>query len=103
MDMESVTCGGERICNCSYDSEWDLDLQIVRGSVNGDIFMDFVQRVLLPNLLPFNGTNPNSVVLLDNCSVRHCGGSCRHNTGNGNHSALPTSFPRPNSHSFIVF
>ena len=27
-----------------------LDLQIVRGSVNSDIFMDFVERVLLPNL-----------------------------------------------------
>ena len=51
-----------------------LDLQIVRGSVNGDIFMDFIQRVLLPNLMPFNGTNPNSVVLLDNCSVHHVEG-----------------------------
>ena len=50
-----------------------IDLQIVRGSVDGDIFMNFIQRVLLPNLMPFNGTNPNSVVLLDNCSVR--GGS----------------------------
>ena len=48
-----------------------LDLQIVRGSVNGDIFMDFIQRVLLPNLMPFN---PNSVVLLDNCSVDHVEG-----------------------------
>ena len=26
-----------------------LDLQIVRGSVDGEIFMDFVQRLLLPN------------------------------------------------------
>ena len=39
-----------------------LDLQIVRGPVNGDIFMDFIQ--LLPNLMPFNDTNPNRVVLL---------------------------------------
>ena len=51
-----------------------LDLQIVRGSVNGDVFMDFVERVVLPNLMPFNGTNPNSVVLLDNCSVHHVEG-----------------------------
>ena len=28
-----------------------LDLQIVRGSVNCDIFVDFIQRVLLPNLI----------------------------------------------------
>ena len=51
-----------------------LDLQIVRGSVNGDVFMDFVERVLLSNLMPFDGTNPNSVVLLDNCSVHHVEG-----------------------------
>ena len=29
-----------------------LDLQIVRGSVNGDKLMDFVERVLLPRLMP---------------------------------------------------
>ena len=43
-----------------------LNLQIVRGSVDGEIFMDFVQRLLLPNLMPFNGKNPNSIVVLDN-------------------------------------
>ena len=50
-----------------------LDLQIVRGSVNGDVFMDFVERVLLPNLM-LNDTNPNRVVLLNNCSVHHVEG-----------------------------
>ena len=48
-----------------------LALQIVRWSVDSD---GFVQRVLLPNLMLFNGTNPNSVVLLDNCSVHHVEG-----------------------------
>ena len=51
-----------------------LDLQIVRGSVNGEILIDFIHRVLLPYLMPFNGENPNSVVLLDNCSVHHVEG-----------------------------
>jgi len=50
-----------------------LDLQIVRGSVDGEIFMDFVHRLLLPNLMPFNGKNPKSDVL-DNCSVNHVEG-----------------------------
>ena len=32
-----------------------------------------VHRLLLPNLMPFNGKNPNSVVVLDNCFVHHVG------------------------------
>ena len=35
------------------------------------MFYDFVQRSLLPHLLPFDGVNPNSVVVMDNCSI-HC-------------------------------
>ena len=48
-----------------------LDCYIVEGTVNGDIFYDFVQSTLLPYLQPFNGINPNSVVILDNCSIHH--------------------------------
>ena len=33
--------------------------------------MQFVQSSLLPQLMPFNGTNHNSVVILDNCSIHH--------------------------------
>ena len=48
-----------------------LALKIVRGSVDGDVFYEFVCTDLLPKLMPFNGTNCNSVLLLDNCSVHH--------------------------------
>ena len=48
-----------------------LDSYIVEGTVNGDVFYDFVQSTLLPHLQPFNGINPNSVVVLDNCSIHH--------------------------------
>ena len=48
-----------------------LDCYIVEGSVNGDIFYHFVQSALLPHLIPFNGSNPNSIVILDNCSIHH--------------------------------
>ena len=40
-------------------------------SVNGDLFCDFLERFLLPQLLPFNGVIPRSVVLLDNASIHH--------------------------------
>ena len=36
------------------------DLYVVRGSVDGEVFLDFLERYLLPCLMPFNGTNPNS-------------------------------------------
>ena len=47
-----------------------LDCYIVEGTVNGDVFYDFVQSTLLHDQ-PFNGINPNSVVVLDNCSIHH--------------------------------
>lgn len=39
--------------------------------MDGQIFCTFVERNLLPQLLPFNGTNPRSVVIMDNESIHH--------------------------------
>ena len=44
-------------------------LEIVRGDLDGDAFYKFVCRSLL--LMPFNGVNPNSVIILDNCDIKH--------------------------------
>ncbi len=30
-----------------------------------------IQKSVIPLLMPFNRTNPNSVVILDNCSTHH--------------------------------
>ncbi len=49
-----------------------LDVKTIKETSNGDIFYDFVQTHLIPHLLPFNGVNPHSVVVLDNCSIHHC-------------------------------
>ena len=35
------------------------------------LFTAFVQTHLLPQLMPYNGTNPHSVVIMDNCSIHH--------------------------------
>ena len=51
-----------------------LDLKIMKimeGAVDGDTYCDFVEKVLLPHLMPFDGVNPHSVVILDNCSIHH--------------------------------
>ena len=47
------------------------DVYIAEGNVNSSIFMDFIQRCLLPILQPFDGDNPCSVVVLDNASIHH--------------------------------
>ena len=48
-----------------------LDCHIVAGSVNADRFEEFIEQSLLPHLMPFNGINPHSIVVLDNCSIHH--------------------------------
>ena len=48
-----------------------LDVRTVRGTTDGDTFYEFVQTHLLQHLMPFNGVNPRSVVVLDNCSIHH--------------------------------
>ena len=48
-----------------------LDLKIVEGNIDGDTYCDFVEKVLLPHLTPFDGVNPYSVVVVDNCSIHH--------------------------------
>ena len=51
-----------------------LDVKLVEGTSNGDTFYSFVEENLLPHLLPFNGSNPHSIVIMDNCSIHHVSG-----------------------------
>lgn len=53
----------------AMSQEGVLDCYICRGSVNGDTFLEFVEQCLVPVLLPFDGINPRSIVVLDNASV----------------------------------
>ncbi len=48
-----------------------LDVKTVKGTSDGDEFYSFVQTHLLPHLLPYDGVNPHSIVVLDNCSIHH--------------------------------
>ena len=45
-------------------TEGMIDLGLYQGNVNGATFEDFVDEKLCPNLLPFNGINPRSVVIM---------------------------------------
>ena len=57
------------IAALSFDGIIALDL--VDGTVSGQVFFDFVRGKLIPNMMTYNGSNPNSVVIMDNCSVHH--------------------------------
>ena len=37
----------------------------------GTSFFDYVRGSLIPNMLPFDGNNPRSIAVLDNCSIHH--------------------------------
>jgi len=63
---------GERVSGIAIMSmNGILDVSVSTGTTNGDIFYDFVQKFLLPQLQPFNGSNPHGVVIMDNCSIHH--------------------------------
>lgn len=48
-----------------------MDVEFVFGSVDGETFSQFIELHLLPHLLPFNGTNPNSIIVMDNASIHY--------------------------------
>ena len=47
------------------------DVYLHQGNMNGDSLFCFVEKCLLPILLPFNWHNLRSVVILDNASIHH--------------------------------
>ena len=48
-----------------------LDVEVTTESVNGDKYCDFLRGSLIPNMLPYDGSSPKSVVVMDNCSIHH--------------------------------
>ena len=60
---------GERVSGIAISTSGLLDVSVVKGTVDGDKFYDFVLKHLLPQLMPFNGVNAHSIVVLDNCSI----------------------------------
>ena len=49
------------------------DFYLFEGSirVNGEVFFEFVQRCLLGIMLPFDGDNDRSVLMMDNAAIHH--------------------------------
>lgn len=51
-----------------------LECTIVEGGVSGDVFKTFLEEKLSPVLQPFNGANPNSIIIMDNATIHHVDG-----------------------------
>ena len=68
-----IRAGGKRYSAiAAMSTDGVEDAYIAAGNVNRIEFLRFVRKSLLPILLPFNGTNPKSIVVMDNLSVHHC-------------------------------
>jgi len=48
-----------------------IAVDLHRGSVNSDVFLDFIRGSLIPNMQQFDGVSGRSIVILDNCSIHH--------------------------------
>ena len=55
----------------AISSQGLVALELTDGTVNGDVFYDFVRGSLIPEMRPFDGCSPMSVALMDNCSIHH--------------------------------
>jgi len=63
---------GQRISIiAAMTTEGIISTEIVKGTVNGSTFTDFIQGKLIPEMMQFNGENSRSIAVLDNCSVHH--------------------------------
>ena len=68
----TVMSRGERISAiAAMDCTGIIELKLIKGTVDSHIFFDYIRGDMLLQLQPFDGTNPHSVVILDNCSIHH--------------------------------
>ncbi len=63
---------GQRISTiAAVATDGIVSIEVTKGTVDGETFADFVRGKLIPEMLPFDGENPKSIVVLDNCSIHH--------------------------------
>ena len=63
---------GKRInAIAAISSEGLLAFELKDHTVTGKSFYYFERGSLIPNMQPFNGENPHSIAVMDNCSIHH--------------------------------
>ena len=89
---QTLLVRGERVSAIAcMSSSGLLDVQTFQGTATGEVFYNFVQTHLLPHLMPYNGINPHSVVISDNCSIHHIVKVERSISENRSTDTLPTT------------
>ena len=72
LELPTMLVRGERTTAIAMMSiEGILDVHVTTGTSNGDTFCRFIEKCVLPYLQPFNGINPHSILVMDNCSIHH--------------------------------
>lgn len=67
-----LSVGGQRISAIPVMTTGGIQgVYTTTGTVNGEKFIEFFGHCVLPIIMPFDGRNPNSVVILDNASIHH--------------------------------
>ena len=70
--FSQLRVGGHRISALPVMTTRGIeDVFTTTGSVNGEDFVQFIRKYILPIILPFNGTNPRSIIIMDNASIHH--------------------------------
>ena len=47
------------------------DVTLLEGGVDGNHFCDYIERSVLPAMMPFDGVNPRSILIMGNASIHH--------------------------------
>ena len=67
-----ILARGKRVNTISaICTEGLVSAEYTTGSVNGECIFDFIRASVIPNMLPFDGTSPKSILVMDNASVHH--------------------------------
>ena len=70
--MSSSKCGWEACVYYSGNAIRGIkDVFTTTDRVNGDVFEHFICECILPIILPFDGNNPHSILVMDNASIHH--------------------------------
>ena len=63
---------GKRIsCIAAISCAGLLALEATTTTVDAQVFFDFMRGSFIPNMLPFDGSSPHSIAVMDNCSIHH--------------------------------
>lgn len=48
-----------------------LTYELYSDTINGEMFLEFIQALLVPEMQPFDGQSSHSILVMDNCSIHH--------------------------------